>query len=262
MTGREIGVLVVSCDRYRDLWEPFFRCFFKYWPDCPFRVYLGTNHQILADSRVTTLAIGEDRSYAENLRAMLECIPEAWVIFWVDDRLVSSPVQTGRVLELTGRAQEQNAAYLKLIPEPPLGHQAKQGEMGLIPRGTFYRVSMTVALWRKDCLAQLLVPGETAWDLEKKGSARSALLTEPFYGLTRNCISHPPIPHVHLLVKGRLMYGALGFLRQEGLTEEFSARRRQTWHSRIYVALFQAVWGGLAGVLDRFIVDKGPGRPR
>ena len=39
----DCSILVVSCDRYRDLWTPFFTLFQRYWPDCDMPVYLGTN---------------------------------------------------------------------------------------------------------------------------------------------------------------------------------------------------------------------------
>ena len=41
--GQLCSVLVPSCDAYADLWIPFFALFWRYWSDCPFPVYLGTN---------------------------------------------------------------------------------------------------------------------------------------------------------------------------------------------------------------------------
>ena len=36
----KFAILIVSCDKYSDLWDPFFKLFFKFWPDCPFNIYL------------------------------------------------------------------------------------------------------------------------------------------------------------------------------------------------------------------------------
>jgi hypothetical protein len=30
-----IAIPVVSCDKYSDLWQPFFALFDRFWPDCP-----------------------------------------------------------------------------------------------------------------------------------------------------------------------------------------------------------------------------------
>ncbi len=52
------AVLVMSCGAYRDLWTPFFTLFWRYWPDCPFEVYLGTDCETFDDRQVTMLAVG------------------------------------------------------------------------------------------------------------------------------------------------------------------------------------------------------------
>ena len=46
------AILVVSFDAYQDLWPVFFQAFFKYWPDCPYRVYLGANTATYVHPRV------------------------------------------------------------------------------------------------------------------------------------------------------------------------------------------------------------------
>lgn len=256
MKGQKIAVLVVSCDRYSDLWIPFFKCFFKYWPDCPFQVYLGTNHKVLQDTRVSTIAIGDDRSYSENLWAMLQQVREQWVIFWVDDRFISGPVDTATVTRLVSQAQEMGAASLKLIPEHPFGYAASISGMNTVPRGTFYRVSLTVTLWQKECLNALLPSGESAWQLEKNGMHRSNALSEPFYALTRNNRRYPPIPHAHILIKGRLIRASLRFLRQEDLLGAFHLRKQQTMGSRIYTVFFHGILQVVAPVRDKILRRK------
>lgn len=256
MSGQEIAVLVVSCDRYSDLWAPFFKCFFKYWSDCPFQVYLGTNHKVLEDRRITTIAIGDDRSYSENLRAMLQQVREQWVIFWVDDRFISGPVDTARVMNLVRRAQEAGAASLKLIPEHPFGYPASISGINSVPKGTFYRVSLTVTLWQAVCLNTLLPPGESAWQLEKKGMHRSNALVEPFYALTRSNQRHPPIPHAHILIKGRLIRASLRFLKEEDLLGAFHSRELQTFTSQVYTVLFHGILRVVAPIRDKILKRK------
>jgi hypothetical protein len=231
-----VAVLVVSCDRYADLWAGFFHCFFKYWPDCPYKVYLGTNHLTYADSRVRTLTIGPDVSYSDNLRAMLEHIPEEWLIFWIEDRFLSAQVNNSEISRLLDEAIKNGAAYLKLMPEHPLAYHVRHpsANIGNIPTGTRYRVSMTIALWHKPDLLALLRPGESAWELEKIGSRRSDNLLAPFMALAPRWRSRPPFPHEHVVVKGRLIRASLAFLRREGLAAALSGRRKETHASVLY----------------------------
>ena len=65
--ANETALLVVSCDNYRDAWEPFFTLLFKYWPECPYPVFLGSNKQTYKDNRITPIMIGEDIDYSSNL---------------------------------------------------------------------------------------------------------------------------------------------------------------------------------------------------
>src|SRR5262249_11393787 len=37
------AILVASCERYCQAWRPFFTLFQRYWPDCPYQVFLGTD---------------------------------------------------------------------------------------------------------------------------------------------------------------------------------------------------------------------------
>jgi hypothetical protein len=232
------AILVVSCDHYADLWAPFFQCFFKYWPDCPYPIYLGSGTRRFEDSRVTTLTIGEDVSYSDNLTRMLDQIEEDYVIFWVEDRMISGRVNGKQVAALVAAAIENRAAYLKLLPEHPLAYGTRGADWGSVAKGTAYRVSMTVALWHKVTLRAILRSGESAWDIERRGTCRSNEFTEPFLALSPRLRCAPPIPHVHVIVKGRLIRTAQSFLKREQLTDLLAHRQIESWRSTLYIWLY------------------------
>ncbi len=76
ISAKMVAVLVTSCDKYQDLWEPFFTLFFRYWQDCPYPVYLGTNHLKYDHERVKTIAVGDETDWSSDFRSMLEQIPQ------------------------------------------------------------------------------------------------------------------------------------------------------------------------------------------
>ena len=249
-TAATPAILVVSFDAYQDLWPVFFQLFFKYWPDCPYPVYLGANRATYTHPRVTPVLIGADQDYSTNLQAMLAQVPQAWVITWIEDRPPCAPVDTARVAQAIAQAQQRQAAYLKLISIYPLA-LTPAGEIGEIPAGNRYRVSLTVALWRAAALQQLLHPGESAWDIERRGSQRAGEVAGGFYGLSFATRWQPPIPQRHLVLKGRLMRAALPFLKREGLRASLAQRPVQSlgawlydWaYYRAYDALYLLRWG-------------------
>ena len=90
----DLALLVVSCDKYSDLWDIFWILIEKYWNDCTLTKYLGTNYFNYAKNNVRTIQVGEDRSWAENVRKMLEQVQENYVVmmledFFIDRRIIN-----------------------------------------------------------------------------------------------------------------------------------------------------------------------------
>jgi hypothetical protein len=238
----EVAILVVSCDAYQDLWNPFFSCLFKYWPDCPYPIYLGSNFLEYLDARVKPILVGPDLDYTSNLINMLNQIEQEWVIIWIEDRVLSAQVDTIRITNLIKSAQSQQASYLKLIAIHPFAYiKEKTQEIGEIPRGVRYRVSMTVALWNKSFLLKILCPGETAWDIERRGSQRTNEFNAKFFCPSIGIRKNPPLHAVHLVIKGRLLRDALKFLKQEGLQDYIKKWPKQTIASFFYVKAYIAL---------------------
>lgn len=229
------AILVVSCDAYRDLWVPFFHCFFKYWPDCPFPVFLGSNDESYPDARVQGLPIGPDVDYSSNLERMLERLNHEWVILWLEDRLLSGTVDTSRLVETVRLAQAQEVGYLKLLSEYPVAYAVEDSALfGELPKGIRYRVSITVGLWRKRVLLELLRSGETAWQLERKGSLRSNQMDAKFFGMSATTIARPLIQDTHAVVKGKWLRPAVAFLRKEGFEDLIARRKLLGRRSQLY----------------------------
>src|SRR5438874_1592741 len=63
----DVPVLVVSCDRYADLWRPFFELFWRRWPDFAGEIHLGSNYATYDHPRVQALRVGDDVTWAGSL---------------------------------------------------------------------------------------------------------------------------------------------------------------------------------------------------
>jgi hypothetical protein len=250
---QDVAILVVSCDAYQDLWRPFFHCFFKYWPDCPFPVFLGANTLTYEEPRISMIRVGPDIDYSSNLMKMLEVIDQDWVILWIEDRFLARPVNTARVSFCIREVQEQQCAYGKLVANYPFARNANASAiLGQIPPGEPYRVSITVGLWRKRILKQLLRQGESAWDLEHAGSIRSNAIPQKFLSVTARMRHDPPIVDEHIIIKGRVTRSARRFLDRQGIGDLQGNRETQTLRSALYVRVFV----GLRLAMLRMGLDK------
>lgn len=233
----DVGVLIVSWDGYADLWGPLFHFFFRHWSDCPFPVYLGTNSRTFHDPRVRPVLIGEEVDYCSNLSAMLRQLPHRWVIPWVEDFIPCARVDSKRIRTIIDHAAMNGIDYANLVAlphevAPMFAGPAVVDTLGEMPADAPYRASMGVGLWRREALRRLLVPGETAWDLERIGSRRSAELGFRCLCTTVSKSHDPPVKVVNGIERGRWTQRAADLLRAEGMGNILEARGVETGQGR------------------------------
>tara|TARA_R110001592_G_scaffold119404_1_gene322413 strand:- start:11101 stop:11883 length:783 start_codon:yes stop_codon:yes gene_type:complete len=233
----ENAILVVSCDAYKDLWKPFFHCFFKYWPDCPFPIFLASNFEKFDDDRVNSICYGEDLHYSTNLINIMAHIQSPSILLWFEDVFIESKIDNARFLNIIKLAKTNNAGYLKLTVDLPVVYvKDKSQEIGIIPKGVKYRSGIGLALYKRETLINLLEPGLSAWQLDQSGI--SNLLDDKFMALTQQSLNNPPLRVLNGVIKGKWAYGIPSFLRKEGLADCISGRETQSFWSAAYVRLY------------------------
>ena len=85
MQNKNCSIIVSSCDNFSDLWEPFFILFFKYWPDCPFKIYLISETKIYSDEKVEMISLKKDMGWASNLKAAIRRINTPYFIYFQEE---------------------------------------------------------------------------------------------------------------------------------------------------------------------------------
>lgn len=237
----QTSIVVVSFDGYADLWEPFFHCFFKYWSDCPYPIFLGCGEAAFRRDGVTTLNVGTDVDYSSNILAMLHSIHTPSVILWTDDFLLNRPVSTARVQRIIDALRSSSAGYIDLLRFPTRISALFAQPTGIdgvaeMPRGAPYRASLGVTLWRTDFLRTFLRPGESAWDIERRGGERSEARSEAFL-----CVEDAPIAIVNVVERRAITRGGLALLGREGLTRHLSSRTVEPWSRRLKIGAYSTV---------------------
>lgn len=240
-----IAILIPSWDGYQDVWEPFFHCFFKFWPDCPFPVFLGSNSLKYPNTRITPILYGPDRDYSSNLILMLEHLTQEWVIVWIEDLLLNRHVLTEKVCQILEWGRSRNVGHIRLATSPyslvslSTSLSPKEiNEIGLIPKGVKYRAGLTVGFWNKNLLLKLLKPGETAWEFESRGTNRSCMLGAEFYSVREYYGKPPLISIVNSIRKSVWTGGGQRLLEQENLNSYTMKRKTEGALSYIYSAKF------------------------
>ena len=216
----ELPVLVVSCDRYSDLWRPFFELFWQRWPDCRGPVYLGSNFEDYDDPRVDTLRVGTDVNWAAGVTSMLDRIRGEYVIVMLEDFLLMQTVDNARIERLAEIAASERLGCLRLYSIfPPETAVAQYPELGSFAAGEKWRITAQAAIWRVETLRRLLVPGFTAWDFELVGSQMSDYMPDRIWG-----VMQPALVYDQAVEKGKWRPQGLAICNAAGVRVDLESR--------------------------------------
>lgn len=214
-----LGIVVASCDKYSDLWEPLFGEFFQNWPDCPYPVYLVANHKRHSDTRVTTLLAGDDVDWSSTIAAALEKIEYSHVLFWIDDAFLNKLVKTSEIHSYFSKMCELDANFLRLRPNP-LPRKKLNAELGVLAPEAAYRVTLFATIWKMSTLKAVLRPGESAWAFELQGTKRSRTLKK-FYTVLTDVFDY-----LHGVERGVWILPTSKTLEAKGYRLDYHYRRR------------------------------------
>ena len=217
----DLAIIVLSCDKYSDLWVPFFYCFHRYWPLCPFPVYLFANEKKFeTDKGVTTVLSGPDRDWSSSIKACLEQIHHEYVLVLFDDVFLREPVETTVLAPLLSWLDRNKPAYLRFRPVPRPDERINK-EIGRYHELTLYRTAV-LAIWQRDVFLNILKPGESAWQLEIDGAQRSMRYPD-FYGCYRSILNY-----VHGVEKGKWVPAVVRWLDEIGAAVSAADRQVMT----------------------------------
>jgi hypothetical protein len=255
------AVLVLSCDAYADIWPTFFDFFDKYWSNCPFPVYLGTNSKVVNFKNVTQLFSQRKTTWSDELNTLLQQIPQKYVILILEDYFINKPVDNNALFNIINYMETNNAAYTQLAAFPKKYNQLwnydtlpNNSALGEIKKGSKYRVNLQIAVWNKTILQQLIKLDENPWQFEPLASERSNALSNPFYIVlptTNINIVHGPIPYLCTAVtNGMWMRNAIKLCKQEGIAIDTSHRKTETATQAFYRSFYIALPISLRRVVD------------
>ena len=255
-TAANTCVLISSCDRYYDLWDPFFHFFEKYWPACPYPVYLATNQKAYVRKNVQVVHSGLNSTWSEEMLAVLKQLPYPYIIYLQDDYFILKPVDNRMLDRLLEKTKRYHAACLRLFPSPGPDAFFNDAELGLVSAGAPYRTSLQGAIWEKQAFTRLLDTKENQWQFEMNGGARSAndliLSLKSQQGNFRHHVY--PISYYYLtaVIRGKWHRQAAAICKKEGVTLDTAYRPVESYGAWMYRRIYPALPLLLKKIADRF----------
>jgi len=215
----DVTILIYAWDMYNVCWPVFCYGLSKYWPDCPYEVLFITNYADPPCGKAVKIA--DENDFVRKLRTGLAAVQTPYILFMHEDYWIQKPVETRNIQDYVKLMDADKADYIRLIPIPkPDREYPNDSRLGIIDKSAEYRVSFMASLWRKSVLDDLLVPGESLWQMEAAGSKRSARYGDRFLCVVR---SRYGISYVMTAITDRQWTaGARQYVKEEGLTVDFS----------------------------------------
>ena len=230
----QVAVFVCSSDNRWDVLERVLPSIPKFWPDCPYPIYVGLNscNKRLPCGKAVLSPASE---WHRECALQLEQIEEDYLIVALDDFLIHKPVDQVRMAELVRKAVTLNLTYLRLLPLGRslagrlTGWRPNELKPGIerIPEFRPFYSALQIAIWRKAYLQSLLRTRLSIWEFEHLCVSESA-----------HCVitNDPPIVYRHLVERGRWLPDAHALLQRTGLPTDLG--NRAVWPTSRYIRLF------------------------
>ncbi len=250
-SGTQHTIIVPSCDKYQDLWAPFFSFLFKFWPDCQSPVYLFTNKGSHPDARVSVIRTGPERNWSSELKAALEQLTDDYILLILEDYFIYEPVNNEAINRLFEVARQEHADFLRLGCFPsrynsyyPYDPLPGYPDLAKVRTGGRYYINLQTAIWKRQSLLDLLVDGENPWEFEINGSQRAS--ARDFISL---CVMetkgkegiHGPIMYIGgAVTKGKWMLDAIRLARKNNIRLDTGRRPVETRKEEVFRKLYIA----------------------
>ena len=233
----DMCVLVVSCDKYEDCWEPFSLCMEKFWPDCPYPVYLATETKDIPPHSIYEKAIhSTNPSWTGLLREVCQQIDDKYILITLDDHWMNCKVSSAEIahtLDLLKQTPSIGVCYLDYMPKKKVAWK-DSSYYELIP-GFPYRLSAGPAIWSKDFLLTACSEDVDAWNFERLKSF------DPItYQRTVLTCSHCLYPRIDLsgaILRGKWQSFVPKFAKENNLPIDFSKRKIMTFRDNLKISI-------------------------
>lgn len=208
----DIAFVVLSCDKYSDLWEPYIDLFNRYWSDCPFDKYLVSNIKTLTTSSFHIINSGVDECWSSGLLKVLSILENRYeyIFITLEDLFILKKVDNNQILRLMDSFENHNGNYLRLYTKGRYPDRIIDDHMGELLKSNPYRINCVYSIWRISILKGLLKTDENAWEFEKKGVLRSCNLNGFFisngniFNISNTIVKGKWVPYEYHKIKKEL----------------------------------------------------------
>ena len=180
--NKKMTMLILSCDKFSDLWDGHVKQLEKYWPDRNVDTYIITDKQSEKKySNVKIFSAGDDVEWSDRLLKALEVVKTEYVFVTLDDYFLIQQVSSAKMWKLIEMMDQYDLDYVRLFKRPtkatkePIPGYTKAFHVDCSFK---YSVNLYSGIWKtkfmKNCVAEPLNPWKFEVELPKMACAYQA----------------------------------------------------------------------------------------
>lgn len=222
-----IATLILSCDKYSDLWPGFVTQFNEYY-NIENPVYFASNNLSPENFRgdVRFIKTGDELSWADNFLKVLDKIEDDYVLVMLEDLYLISPIRNVLLDEIENLiASGERVNHIK-CSGVITGQERISSHIRSLDRNTPYRVTLC-GIWRKNFLMEFIDLKESPWDFEINGSQRS-FSSDGFFALNSALFNY-----VNMVEKGYWIRRSAAWAKRNNLPVNFNARKYKSIYGEL-----------------------------
>lgn len=221
MQNINYSILINTCDKFDDCWDPFFKLWSLYWTDCSGRIYLNTEYKDYSYPELDITAVkGCERhhipkekraTWSQCLKWALETMDTDIILYMQEDYFLKDTVKNEIIEEyisLMEKAKDIDCIQLtdqavKAVSSTPYKH------LYSVDMHHWSVTSCQASLWKRTKLLELIRDYESAWNFEWWGSKRARILQHKYYVVDPNQVildKFEIIPYIFTGVVGGKWY--------------------------------------------------------
>ncbi|MCE2717030.1 MAG: hypothetical protein ACK4V2_03850 [Pseudomonadota bacterium] len=217
----DLSIVVFSCDKYQELWKPFFEMLFKSWPSLKTKnahvpIYLVANSQKYNDPRITTVNIENEKSWSDNALTVLAQVKTKYVLILLEDYFFTR-IDTKRLHDVFNFMKSHDVAYCQIAYNGTDIAIRKKAEVfpGVAEKDRYelWRTSLFACIWRTKDMAHTLKSGENIWDFEVAGNLRS----QGLYGSFLTIFENQPVDYLNMVQQRYVNAAHLKIVNEMGI---------------------------------------------
>ncbi|MCL7764556.1 hypothetical protein MPF19_14125 [Polaribacter sp. Z014] len=239
---KKYSILVNTCDKFEDCWDPFFKLFSIYWPDYEGTIYLNTEYKGYSYGNLNIIAVKgalknnipktERATWSDCFKWALETMNEDIVLYMQEDYFLNKKMDSNTFnTYVNAITTSKSIDCIHLTDKSAGGDELftiNDLKLYSIPKHHKDRVSCQAALWKKEVLKSYLKPYESGWNFEWWGSKRAAYINHNFYTTNNNVNSDNGrniIPYeVTGVIGGKWYPGVVQLFKDHNIEMDFSKR--------------------------------------